>query len=334
MTVTILSAQTNDFYDDAPSNQLTGTRIIQVTGEIEKDLNIDLNTLTRHSITVKETTLTQGEVKFLGAYRYDGYSLYDILNSVILKKKNEAEFPPIIDLFVEVSNGRGESVVFSWGEIYYPVNRHRILIATDVARIVPSKSKELWPLPGETRLVAGNDLITVRNISDPVRITVKSLDSKYRIDREITPMYSAKMKIYVNNELLDSLKSLPAESRLMTYNTVFYGRGMGIHGTTPFTGAKLNDILVAHYSLSPEVLKHGMAVIAGIDGYRAAFTLSEIVNRNDQQEILLIDRDNYEGAGRFSLFPACDFFSDRAIKAIMEINLLLPPLASPATAEN
>jgi hypothetical protein len=56
------------------------------------------------------------------------------------------------------------------------------------------------------------------------------------------------------------------------------------------------------------------------------------VNRNDQQEILLIDRDNYEGAGRFSLFPACDFFSDRAIKAIMEINLLLPPVAAPAIA--
>ena len=330
MAAAMLSAQTNDFYDDAPSNHLTGTRIIQITGEIERDLDIDLNTLTKHSITVKETTLTEGEVKFLGAYRYDGYSLYDILNSVILKKKNEAEFPPIIDLYVEVSNGRGESVVFSWGEIYYPVNRHRILIATEVARIVPSKSKELWPLPGETRLVAGNDLVTVRNISDPVRITVKSLDSKYRIDRDITPLYCAKMKVCVNNEPIDSLTSLPADSRLMTYNTVFYGRGLGIHGTTPFTGAKLNDILAGNYSLSSEVLKRGMAVIAGIDGYRAAFTLSEIVNRNDQQEILLIDRNNYEGAGRFSLFPACDFFSDRAIKAIMEINLLFPPAAHQA----
>ena len=330
MASAMLGAQTNDFYDDAPSNHLTGTRIIQLTGEIEKDLNIDLNTLTKHSITVKETALTEGEVSFLGAYRYDGYSLYDILNSVVLKKKNETEFPPIIDIYVEVSNGRGESVVFSWGEIYYPVNRHRILIATEVARIVPSKSKELWPLPEETRIVAGNDLITVRNISDPVLITVKSLGSKYRIARDITPMYCEKMKICVNNELLDSLTSLSAESRLMTYNTVFYGRGLGIHGTTPFTGARLSDILEGHYFLSPEVLKSGMAVIAGIDGYRAAFTLSEIVNRNDQQEILLIDRDNYEGAGRFSLFPACDFFSDRAIKAIMEINLLLPPAAAPA----
>ena len=70
-------------------------------------MTIDLNTLPKHSITVKETTLTDGEVKFLGAYRYDGYSLYDILDSVVLKKKNEAEFPPIIDLYVEVSNEQG-----------------------------------------------------------------------------------------------------------------------------------------------------------------------------------------------------------------------------------
>lgn len=320
----VLSAQTNDFYDDAPTNALSGTSLIRVTGEIEKELTIDLSTLRKHSITVKETTFTDGEVGFLGAYRYDGYSLYDILNSVILRKKNEADFPPIIDLYVEISNSKGESVIFSWGEIYYPVNRHRILIATDVARIVPSKSKELWPLPEETRVVAGNDLITVRNISDPVRITVKSLDSSYRIDRNISPMYSEKMNICINSEVLKTLTVLPVETELITYKTVFYGRGMGIHGTTPFTGAMLSQLLAPHFSLSPEILKRGIVVIAGIDGYRAAFTLSEIMNRNDQQEVLIIDRYNYEGAGRFSLFTAGDFFSDRAIKAIMEINLLLP----------
>ena len=64
-----------------------------------------------------------------------------------------------------------------------------------------------------------------------------------------------------------------------------------------------HDLLRDYYTFHPKSCSNGMAVIAGIDGYRAAFTLSEIVNRNDQQEILIIDRDNYEGAGRFSLFP-------------------------------
>ena len=324
-----VTGQTNDFYDDAPTVKLKGSTKILVTGEIQQDITVDITRLPKHSITVKETTLSDGAVGFTGAYRYDGYSVYDILDRVVLKKKNEAEFPPIIDLYVEITNDRGETVVFSWGEIYYPVNRHRLLIATSVARIVPSKAKDLWPLPAETKIIAGNDLVTSRNISNPVKITVKSLDSKYPINKGMSPMFSETMRLCVNGKQRAILSELPEGMDSETFHTVFYGRGMGIHGTTPFTGAMLNELIKDYYRLSPESLQKGIVVIAGLDGYRAAFTLSEIVNRNDQQEVLIIDKDNYEGAGRFSLFPAGDFFSDRAIKAVIEVDLLLPKSGSP-----
>jgi L-asparaginase / beta-aspartyl-peptidase len=324
-----VAAQTNDFYDDAPTSSLRGSKKILVTGEVAKEMTVDFKKLPLRSITVKETAMKDGGVSFTGAYRYDGYSLYDILDGVVLKKKNEAEFPPIIDLYVEVSNDAGESVTFSWGEIYYPVERHRIIVATSVARIVPSKSKDLWPLPQEIKVVAGNDLITARNISNPVRITIKSLDSKYVINKNISPMFSETMRLCVNGKLRSVITELPQKSVDMTYKTVFYGRGKGIHGTTPFTGIMLSDILSGYYTLSPEVLQKGMVVVAGADGYRAAFTLSEIANRNDQQEMLIVGSDNPEGAGRFSLFPAADFFSDRAVKSIMEVNLRLPVGGSP-----
>ena len=324
-----VTGQTNDFYDDAPTVKLKGSTKILVTGEIQQDITVDITRLPKHSIIVKETTLSDGAVGFTGAYRYDGYSVYDILDRVVLKKKNEAEFPPIIDLYVEITNDRGETVVFSWGEIYYPVNRHRLLIATSVARIVPSKAKDLWPLPAETKIIAGNDLVTSRNISNPVKITVKSLDSKYPINKGMSPMFSETMRLCVNGKQRAILSELPEGMDSETFHTVFYGRGMGIHGTTPFTGAMLNELIKDYYRLSPESLQKGIVVIAGLDGYRAAFTLSEIVNRNDQQEVLIIDKDNYEGAGRFSLFPAGDFFSDRAIKAVIEVDLLLPKSGSP-----
>lgn len=319
-----VTGQTNDFYDDAPTNQLKGSKKILVTGEVEKEMTVDITLLPKHSIIVKETSLKDGNVSFTGAYRYDGFSLYDILDKIVLKKKNEAEFPPIIDLYVEVTNDRGEIAIFSWGEIYYPVNMHRLMIANSVARIVPSKAKDLWPLPLETKIIAGNDLITARNISNPVKITVKSLDSKYTINRTITPLFSETVKICVNAKQRKIISELPESMNRESYQTVFYGRGMGIHGTTPFTGIMLQDVLNGYYQKVPEALCKGIVVIAGLDGYRTAFTLSEIVNRNDQQEVLLVDKDNYEGAGRFSLFPAGDFFSDRAIKAVMEIDLLLP----------
>ena len=154
-----LNAQTNDFYDDAPTNPLSGSGKIIISGEVESQMTVSLSAIPVRSIIVKETNLEGTEIGFTGAYRYDGYSLYDILDSVVLKKKNSKEFPPIIDLYIEVSNDSGEKVVFSWGEIYYPNNRHQLIIATAVARIVPSRTKELWPLPSERKLVAGTDLI-------------------------------------------------------------------------------------------------------------------------------------------------------------------------------
>lgn len=323
LSAPVLYSQTNDFYDDAATNPLTGKNTVLVTGEIEKDIVVDLSSLAKRNVIVKETCLDDNKVAFTGTYRYDGYSIYDILNNVVLKKKNADAFPPIIDLYVEISNEAGEKVVLSWGEIYYPNNRHNIIIATDVARIVPSKTKELWPLPGERKLIVGNDLITERNISNPTKITVKSLNSSYTINKGMKPMWCETLRLCVNGILKYEFKSLPEGGKEYTYNTVFYGRGMGIHGTSPFTGEMLSSFISSSYKLSKESVRNGLVVIAGVDGYRAAFTLSEIVNRNDQQEILIIDENNYENCGRFSLFPACDFFSDRAIKSVMEIDVLV-----------
>ena len=46
------------------------------------------------------------------------------------------------------------------------------------------------------------------------------------------------------------------------------------------------------------------------------------MNRNDQEEVLLIQYGEGSDGGKFRLFPAGDFFSDRAIKAISEISLI------------
>ncbi|MBN2862324.1 MAG: hypothetical protein JXN62_04120 [Bacteroidales bacterium] len=57
------------------------------------------------------------------------------------------------------------------------------------------------------------------------------------------------------------------------------------------------------------------------DGYRCALSYSELFNRNDQQEFLLIKYKEGEEGGLFRLFAAGDFFSDRAIKSVTEIHL-------------
>jgi len=311
---------TNNFYDNTETFPLP-VKELTIEGEIANPGKADFSKLPVHSLIVKETLLdSSGMDKFVGAYRYDGYSLFDILNDRILRKSNSEEFNPIIDIYVEVENDSGEKVVFSWGEIYYPNNLHRIIIATSVSRIVPSKTGELWELPGESKLVAGDDLITERNISSPVRITVKSFPKSFPVKKGLSPIYSRQMKIFKNGEDKAEIISGPVEISEITFNTIFYGRGRGIHSTQPFKGVMLKDLLREYYPVNKSALQTGLICIAGEDGYRCALSFSEIFNRNDQKEFLIVKTAVNEDGGLFRLFAASDFFSDRAIKSVSEIH--------------
>jgi hypothetical protein len=312
---------TNNFYDNTETFQLPVEEII-IDGEIANPGKVDFTVLQKHSVIVKEALLdSTGSDRFTGAFRYDGYSLFDILEKRIIKKANAEEFAPIIDLYVEIENDKGEKAVFSWGEIYYPNNLHKIIIAGSVSRIVPSRTKELWVLPESSKIVAASDLVTERNITDPVRITVRSFPKSFPTVKGLSPMYADKIMIFTGNDQVGELAFIPETIQNETFNTVFYGRGKGIHSTTPFTGALLKDILLKYYPITRENIRSGIMCIAGKDGYRSSVSYSELFNRNDQQEFLLIKTAAGEDGGLYRMFAACDFFSDRAIKSVSEIHL-------------
>ena len=312
---------TNNFYDNTEVIPLLMSDLI-IEGEIANPGKVDFSALQQHSLIVKETLLDDtGGDRFVGAYRYDGYSLFDILNERIIKKANSEEFNPIIDLYVEIESKTGEKVVFSWGEIYYPNNLHRIIIAGSVSRIVPSRTKELWPLPATSKIVAASDLVTERNISDPVKITVKSIKKSYAVVKGMSLMYSKEIKLFEGDKQLGVISPVK-EKEDITFYTIFYGRGRGIHSTSPFNGMLLRNVLAEYYSINRENLMMGVFCIAGQDGYRSAISFSELFNRNDQQEYLLVRTEPDEDGGLFRVFAAADFFSDRAIKSVSEIILM------------
>lgn len=315
------AAQTNDFYDDAPQNDLRMSDLT-IAGEIANPGKVDFSEFSLRQLVVKETAFNGENGAFEGAYQYEGYSLYDILDQIVLKKNNESEFPPIIDLYVEVENAAGEKVVLSWGEIYYPIHRHEILIASKVRRIVPSKTMDLWPLPVDSKLIVASDLYTGRNISNPVKITVKSSTMKFRIDRNIPDMYIGELKFFSGNNLVKSIADGSLEGTMVSYGSVFYGRGMGIHGTTPFKGVMLKDYSNGFYPLNLVNLRTGLFIASAPDGYRAVFTFSEIFNRNDQAEVLIVPMYGVITQGAFLLFPAADFFSDRSIRCWNELKFV------------
>jgi hypothetical protein len=315
------SEMTNNFYDNTETYPLA-LKKITIEGEVANPGEVDLSRFSKRSVIVKETLLEDsGSDKFTGAYRYDGYSLFDILNDRVPQKANADDFNSIIDLYVEIENESGEKALFSWGEIFYPNNLHKIILATDVSRILPSRTDDLWMLPSGSKIVAGSDLITERNISLPVKISVRSFPRSFAVERGMSPMHTDHFILYREGEQIARISELPGDMPLITYNTIFYGRGRGIHSTQPFRGFILRDLLLHYYPFDRKSIREGIMCIAGLDGYRCALSFSELFNRNDQQEFLLVKYQPDADGGLFRMFATPDFFSDRAIKSVSEIHL-------------
>lgn len=311
---------TNNFFDNSEIVNLLYSKVI-VGGEVSNPGEVDFSKLQLRDLIVKETVLDEnGEDKFVGAYRYVGYSLADILNTFIVDKANAEAFPPLIDLYVEIENDKGEKVVVSWGEIYYPNSMHEIIFATGVSRIVPDKSKDMWTLPVESKMVFVNDLITARNISNPVKITVKSYaNDEIEIIKGKKPLFSPDISIIVAGKTVKSYNAESDFSKSETLHTIFYGKGRGLHSTKPFTGLSMKEVMSNITVFNTISLQTGLVIVVADDGYRTVFTFSELSNRNDQSDVLLLCDPTLTDNGIFKLFPSCDFFSDRAIKGINRI---------------
>lgn len=313
-------AENNDFYDNVAFKELPVGKI-GISGEIESPGIVDWRNLPLHQVQVREAIKNDEKTTFIGAYVYQGYSLFDILKDCALNKNNKNIFSSPIDLLVIIENKEGEKAVFSWGEIFYPNVLHRIIIARRVAPIIPSTTGESWPLPDECKVVAANDLYGHRNLQNPVKITVRSCPLAESVRKDKTPLYSEKIRVLIGDKEIAAIESMPEGQEIFEYPVVFFGRGKGFHGVRSFSGVSLRKILGKYIVLNKGLMKAGYAVIFGADGYRAVFSISELFNRNDFQEVLLYDQGNKDG-GRFAVFVPMDFFSDRAVKAIKEIKLM------------
>ncbi len=302
----------------------TGTRVfdipsIRIAGEVEDTVLVDLSHLPLRSVRIKEVMLDDsGHQQFKGAFLCTGYSLYDILSTVKVKKLSQREFSPSTDLYVIVENDHGHRTVFSWGEIFYAKDNYGQLISKSVTPINPSKLKATWPLPEQSRLVCTHDLSNCRFLSTPSRIVVRSFAGSFQKEKP-KDIYSPEISV-INGAQSFCIREVASNVETRTYNSVGYGHGMGYKGVQNVTGNLLKIALVG-LKKNANDSRNSILVVSAKDGYRAVFSLSEIFNRNDNQDFLLVDQKDSKNDGRFSIFVAPDFFVDRNVKAIEKIEL-------------
>jgi hypothetical protein len=135
-TCTIVFAQDKNgaspsFFDDSELKEYSIQSIL-VDGEVENPGTVDLQMLPVNNFPTKTVVYGKDKNKFIGSYFVSGYSLFDIINQKKVKKANEAEFKPAVDLYVIVENDKGEKVIFSWGELFYAKNNYRAVITKSI----------------------------------------------------------------------------------------------------------------------------------------------------------------------------------------------------------
>ncbi len=300
---------------------------LSVAGEIKNAGEINLKKYYKREVVLKESLFDiDSGIMFTGAYRYKGYSLFDLLHEYNLEKKNTALFRPQIDAYVTVENSKGESVVFSWSEIFHTTSPHQILIATEMAPIVPYKIEVDYPIAEKWRLVSAGDLFAFRKLEDPVKITVHSFDRKeYPINRELDPLYSPDIKVILEEKELYTITPENSVGHNLTYYSSFYGMGMGYHHADNFTGPALAEVLKSVIDpFDAKLNRKALVCFASADGYRAIYSYSELFNRADQTAPLLAITANRNDGGHYRNFLPGDFYADRSVKALMEMYIFLP----------
>jgi hypothetical protein len=303
----------NDNFDNAPWTPLTGILPV-LEGEILNPGQARFWECDPRTVYVKESVRNaKGEPEFVGSFRYRGYSLADLVKDVVVEKANKEEYNLRVDMYVVVENDRGESAVFSWGELFYSKRGQDIIFATEVAPIFPSADDTRWESPTEYRIVAANDMFAVRYIDNPVRIIIKSCPVSFPGEKGLKPIYSPELTIHMNSESV-AIDRIPRQSGEMGFETAFFGGHMGFKYITEFRGYPLKDVLLDNFSFTDEEIRTGVLAVAAKDSYRVVWSLAEILNRADAEHVLLQDYGKDED-GRFIILPSADFFADRRLKA-------------------
>lgn len=306
------------FFDDSEIREYS-LKSILVEGEVENPGAVDLAFLPVNGFPAKDVSYGKDKNKFIGSYFFNGYSLFDIMNQKKVKKANEAEFKPAVDLYVVVENDKGDKAVFSWGELFYAKDNFRTVITKSVRAVNPSKMKMKWSLPETPILICGNDAFNFRTITNPTKITVKSFVGTYSKER-IKEIYTPEFTVTSSSGNIVVKDISGIEKR--KFRGLGYGHGMGWKGVDEVEGFVFKDVLKNYITLDEKQIASTVICVSAKDGYRATFSLSEIVNRNDMNDFLLVEKNGSLEEGKYNLFATPDFFVDRNVRSVEKIEML------------
>jgi hypothetical protein len=317
----VYSNQNLSNFDDHEFRELKKSEI-RIFGEVKEETLIDTKNLPLYYCNVRQGGFANERLEpqkdtcsFRGAYRFAGYALQDLLKTIQLKKATQNEFRPIIDCYLIIRNDKGESAVFSWGEVFFASDPGKIILATHVASILPTKKTYSQPELENYQIVVANDHYSFRNIEEPTSIEIVSFKNIFPGKKGQENIGSPSIALHIGGKVY-KIDSNPVDGNKTSYVTNFYGLHMGFRSFKEFSGYYVKDYLGKYLSLTKENIQHGIFAFAAADAYRATFSFSELFNRTDFNNAILVDYKGDTEKGRYTIHPPYDFFADRTIRAV------------------
>lgn len=328
------------FFNNNPKNVIavTGATPKAIVAPIPDGINLTVKGCTEKVYTFNSSELAtlaptyiftreiSSDKTYLGAYRYHGISIINILDGIKIKKPVDAAFDGPGDIIVQFKSRNGNTSQCSYGELVMSGNMFNYILAYKREPIQPAKegntySKNLYreDLKG-LRLVIACDRDTSRYLDDVVEInlTVPQYDCsalpKTKKGKRCSSSY-----ILCTSPNKSHRATFTGVSQQTISDWVQVGHGRGYKGIVQVKGFNLKSFLYQNFSYIPH---DAWFLFVGCDGYRCLFSYKEIFEHDSGNKIIIATHINGKPSqGNYMLASTDDFFVDRCVWGLSHILL-------------
>lgn len=307
--------------------------LLTITGTVNHPMQLTMADLQRlQSVEVQQNEVSSDGV-FHGVFIQRAVPLRTLLAMANIEQKGST-FKKLVDATIVLSDAKGKKVVLSWGEIFYH-NPAEVVLSYQSTPVLPTKHnctkchepedyqfamQQLNRTVALPKLVVTSDFFTDRYLEGVVNIDVVDVRPAIPVNRD-AELYSSRidLKGAVGKPLsITRLKHYPRSQ----ISKKVVGVGRGYHGLHTFSGTPLANILKEG---GAELSMDQVVILSAPDGYRATFSMGELMLSTMSDQILIADyRDGeaFEQGGKFRVIVGPDNTDDRDVQAVTDIEVI------------
>jgi hypothetical protein len=301
---------------------------LTIDGKVKQTITLTDKAFRLMSKTRFRTPEITPEGEIMGTYIYTGIPVIYILEGVQAEKTKTDAFDRALDMIVVFTSAEGQTVRFSYGELYMANDNQPVTLAYHREPLKPSKSPESY-----TRNKYKEDITGLRLVCPREHDTSRYLDNVVRMTLILPPVPDNFLPRTQKNKNCSSTsitcinegKLTPASYEgipVVNYIDWFrVGHGRGIKGDRLATasGFHLRSFLKQNF---PGCTPDDFFLFVGCDGYRSIFSGKEIFGTEEGNSFMLIDTidgTSEKNENGYTIGAVTDFFVDRCVKSLTHI---------------